>query len=142
MAFTTWIIWSRTSSSTEAKQERDKKQVEYSYVVYGMLVLIAIIGIYALNFRPFVTFISKCLVINKTITVIPNGELCKEKTSSMDTLGELDRPRSDESKKHCPCKHDLPLLKDTYVQVHMVEDMNYGLQRYTKLAGRENVNMV
>jgi hypothetical protein len=142
VAFTAWIIWSRTSSSMEARQERDKKQIEYSYLVYGMLVLIAIVGMYALNFRPFMKFLSRCLVINQSITVIPNGELCKEKTSSTDTLDEHDRGKTNESTKHCSCKHDLPVLKDTCVQVQMVEDMKYGVQGYTKLPGRKDVNMV
>ena len=138
-AFTAWIIWSRTSSSTEAKQEREKKQIEYSYIVYGLLVLIAFVGMYALNIRPMARFLGKCLVINRTIAVIPNGELCKEKTASMNSLDK--RENSDESKR-CPCRHDLALSKDAYVQLQMVDGTKYEVQGYTKLEGGNDITMV
>ena len=137
-AFTAWIIWSRTSTSTEAKEERGRKQIEYSYIVYGLLVLIAFVGMYALNIRPLARFLSRCLVINRTIVVIPNGELCKEKTASMEALNQLEKEKLDESKNRCPCKHDLPLLKDSYVQ--MVDGTNYEVQGYTKFAGGNDIN--
>ena len=135
VAFTVWIIWSRTSSSTEAKQERNKKQVEYSYVVYGMLVLIAIVGMYALNIRPFSRFLSRCLVMNQNIVLIPNGELCKDESSSTEILEELGKENSDQSRKHSSHKNQLSSLRDTYVQVQAVEDTNFALLGYSKLAG-------
>ena len=137
-AFTAWIIWSRTSSSTEAKEERARKQVEYSYIVYGLLVLIAFVGMYALNIRPMARFLGRCLVINRTVAVIPNGELCKEKTSSMEALDQLEKGKLDESKNRCSCEHDLPLLKDSYVQ--MVDGTNYEVHGYTKFAGGNDIN--
>ena len=106
VAFTAWMIWSRTSSSVAAKQERNKKQIEYRYLIYGMLVLIAIIGMYALSFRPILRFMSRCLVMNQSITVIPNGELCKEEASGTSTFDEPDTGKTYESKKHSSCKHE------------------------------------
>lgn len=142
IAFTSWIVWSRVSSSAAAEQERGKKQVKYSYIIYGMLVLIAIVGMYAVNVRAFVNFISRCLVINKTIMVIPNGDLCEETTSSTESLDECDRDKSAQITKHSPCKHDLPLLRDTCVQLQFVEDTTFSVQGYTKRAGQNEVNMV
>ena len=141
VAFTAWMIWSRTSSSVAAKQERNKKQIEYSYLIYGMLVLIAIIGMYALSFRPFLRFITRCLVMNQSITVIPNGELCKEEASNTNTLDEPDTGKTYESKKHSSCKHEsLNLLKGTFIQ--MDEDTNYRVRGYTKLLGRGDISTV
>lgn len=141
IAFTAWMIWSRTSSSVAAKQERSKKQIEYSYLIYGMLVLIAIVGMYALSFRPFLRFLSRCLVINQNITVIPNGELCKEESSSTDSLNERKKRNTDESKTYCSCRHEpLNLLKKTCVE--MEGDANYGVRGYTKLAGRRDISTV
>ncbi|XP_028408789.1 E3 ubiquitin-protein ligase MARCH9-like [Dendronephthya gigantea] len=144
VAFTTWIIWSRTSSSLAAKRERNKKQVEYSYFVYGMLVLIAIIGMYALNGRPFLRFLGKCLVINQSIIVIPNGELCDEKASDTITISmdELDKVKTVHSRTNCSSKHEVPSLKETYVQVHMVDPMKYGVRGYAKLAPGDDPVMV
>jgi hypothetical protein len=141
-AFTSWIIWSRTSSSSEAREERGKKQIEYSYIVYGLLVLIAFVGMYALNVRPMGRFLSRCLVINRTTAVIPNGDLCKEETESMDTLNQLEKGKPLESKNRCPCKHDLALLKDTYVQLQSVDGTKYEVHGYSKLAGGKDMNMV
>lgn len=142
VAFTTWMIWSRTSSSVAAKQERNKKQIEYSYLIYGMLVLIAIVGMYALSFRPFLRFMSRCLVMNQSITVIPNGELCKEEeASSTNTLKEHDTGKTCESKKYSSCKHE-SLTLSTSTFIHMEGDTNYGTRGYTKLAGRGDISMV
>lgn len=142
MAFTTWIIWSRTSSSPAAKRERNKKQVEYSYFVYGMLVLIAIVAMYALNVRPFLRFLGKCLVINRSIIVIPNGKLDPGKASDAMTIDEFERVKAVQSKTNCSNKHEIPSLKETCVQVHMVDPMKYGARGYTKFATGDDPIMV
>ena len=123
ITFTTWIIWSTTSSSSEAKQERSKRQVEYTYLVYGMLLLISIVGIYAINFQPFIHYISRCIVMNQSIEVIPKGELCKTKEDVSEAVKQNDCGTDDTK---CS-KHDFGTMKDTCVQV---QHTKYDLNKY------------
>ena len=118
ITFTAWIIWSRVSSSPQAMKERSKRQVEYTYLVYGMLVFIAIVGMYALNFRPFVGYISRCIVINQDIVVVPRGELCQSEKDF--------EPYHEKCNK--TCKHS-SYPKSTFVQM----DNDVGWKRYAKL---------
>lgn len=124
VAFTTWILWSRISSSKAAKQERAKSEIKYSYIVYGVLVFVAMVGMYALNFRSFTSYFRKFIVINQEITVIPNGEICTEETAndSLRQQCELKLPRT----KKYPRKHDLQVLNKTRVQVQVVHSTLYG----------------
>lgn len=131
ITFTAWIIWSRTSPSLEAKQERNKRQIEYTYLVYGLLSLIAVVGMYAMNFRPFVNYISKCIVINQNIAVIPKLEDLSD-TSAKEDEKEFDAKEENHATglRKNPYKHNLGSVKETCVQLQETETTKYDLNRY------------
>ena len=76
LTFTTWAVCSATNSQ-DLEDDKTHKFKLVSYLVCDTFLLIPIVGICGLNFRLFVKYMSKCIITNQTIAVIPKGKHCE-----------------------------------------------------------------
>ncbi len=65
----TWVIWSQTSSSSAAVFERTSAEIKYAYLLNGVFILTAVIGISLDSFRQAKKYFQRSLALNQELSI-------------------------------------------------------------------------
>lgn len=65
----TWVIWSQTSSSSAAIFERTSAEIKYAYMLNGIFILTAVIGITLDSCRQGKKYFKRVLALNKELVI-------------------------------------------------------------------------
>ena len=65
----TWIIWSQTSGSSAAVFERTSAEIKYAYLLNGIFILTAVIGIILDSCRQARKYFQRSLALNREVSI-------------------------------------------------------------------------
>ncbi len=65
----TWVIWSQTSTSSAAVFERTSSEIKYAYLLNGIFILTAVIGISLDSFRQAKKYFQRSLALNQELSI-------------------------------------------------------------------------
>ena len=87
MTSVTWVIWSQTSRSSAAIFERTSAEIKYAYMLNGIFILTAVIGISLDSVRQAKKYFQRVLALNQEIFI-------EEYTGNCDSISEEEREES------------------------------------------------
>ena len=88
-----WIIWSQSSDSAAAIFERSSDDIKYAYILNGMFILTAVLGIVFDTYRQTKVYFKRVLALNRELRIEEYDQL-KEIVSQRSEI-DIDRDISD-----------------------------------------------
>ena len=111
MTSVTWVIWSQTSRSSAAIFERTSAEIKYAYMLNGIFILTAVIGISLDSVRQAKKYFQRVLALNQEIFIeeyvgncdsISDGK--RQESIPCALSGESELPRHSKSDKYNGCR--------------------------------------
>ena len=136
MTSVTWVIWSQTSRSSAAIFERTSAEIKYAYMLNGIFILTAVIGISLDSVRQAKKYFQRVLALNQEIFIeeyVANcdsisGEKRQESIPCVRS-GESELPRHSKSDKYHGCRESF---------VKSLMDLRHGSVSYNNVRNSES----